>query len=171
MRQPVQRPDPEALPQHLCLDKAYDNPTGTGACVAAGYIPHIRRIGEEKLDGHSSRVRSGGNGYRRCSSSRKDPQCHEIRAKIREGASCAVTMPNGEIFGPCIGLDPAGAPLWPLGGLQESCWRLYVAEASDRCYSPLSTSFRMFSRGIGYRWSQVSIAWLIDTRPASLVMH
>lgn len=46
----IERPDPEALPQHLCLDKAYDNPTGTAACEAGGYIPHIRRIGEEKLD-------------------------------------------------------------------------------------------------------------------------
>jgi putative transposase len=46
----IERPDPEALPQHLCLDKAYDNPTGTAACEADGYIPHIRRIGEEKLD-------------------------------------------------------------------------------------------------------------------------
>ncbi len=46
----VARPDPEKLAQHLCLDKAYDNPTGESACEAAGYIPHIRRIGEEKLD-------------------------------------------------------------------------------------------------------------------------
>jgi putative transposase len=46
----VKRPDPGEVVQHLCLDKAYDNPTGTGACEAAGYIPHIRRIGEEKLD-------------------------------------------------------------------------------------------------------------------------
>lgn len=46
----VERPDPEELVQHLCLDKAYDNPTGESACEQAGYIPHIRRIGEEKLD-------------------------------------------------------------------------------------------------------------------------
>lgn len=46
----VERPDPEEVPQNLCLDKAYDNPTGEGACEAGGYIPHIRRIGEEKLD-------------------------------------------------------------------------------------------------------------------------
>lgn len=37
-------------PQHLCLDKGYDNPTGHAATEAAGYVPHIRRIGEEKLD-------------------------------------------------------------------------------------------------------------------------
>ena len=42
-------PTPRRSPQHLCLDKAYDNPTGN-AERAAGYIPHIRRIGEEKLD-------------------------------------------------------------------------------------------------------------------------
>jgi putative transposase len=47
----VERPDPEQLIQNLCLDKAYDNPTGEAASAAAGYVPHIRRIGEEKLDG------------------------------------------------------------------------------------------------------------------------
>ena len=46
----VERPDPSHCPQHLCLDKAYDNPTGQAAAEAAGYLPHIRRIGEEKLD-------------------------------------------------------------------------------------------------------------------------
>ena len=47
----VERPDPAEVPQQLCLDKGYDNPTGEAACAATGYIPHIRRIGEEKLDG------------------------------------------------------------------------------------------------------------------------
>ena len=37
-------------PQHLCLDKGYDNPTGHAAAAAHGHTPHIRRIGEEKLD-------------------------------------------------------------------------------------------------------------------------
>jgi len=46
----VERPDPGQLTQHLCLDKGYDNPTGEGACEAAGYVAHIRRIGEEKAD-------------------------------------------------------------------------------------------------------------------------
>ena len=46
----IERPDPALVAQHLCLDKAYDNPTGQTACDAAGYIAHIRRIGEEKLD-------------------------------------------------------------------------------------------------------------------------
>lgn len=46
----IERPDPEAVTQHLCLDKAYDNKASDGACAAAGYVPHIRRIGEEKLD-------------------------------------------------------------------------------------------------------------------------
>jgi len=43
------QPTPER-PQHLCLDKAYDHPTGWAAVEAHGYLPHIRRIGEEKLD-------------------------------------------------------------------------------------------------------------------------
>jgi putative transposase len=47
----VARPQPTSeRPQHLCLDKAYDNPTGEEAVAAHGYVPHIRRIGEEKLD-------------------------------------------------------------------------------------------------------------------------
>lgn len=47
----VERPKPSAqAPQHLCLDKAYDNSTGYGACEQQGYTPHIRRIGQEKLD-------------------------------------------------------------------------------------------------------------------------
>ena len=46
----VERPEPGEYEQHLCLDKAYDNPTGRTAAEEAGYVPHIRRIGEEKLD-------------------------------------------------------------------------------------------------------------------------
>lgn len=47
----VERPKPTAeAPQHLCLDKGYDNPTGRGTVAGHGYTPHIRRIGEEKLD-------------------------------------------------------------------------------------------------------------------------
>ena len=46
-------PRPRATPrkkQHLCLDKGYDNPTGQAAARYRGYTPHIRRIGEEKMD-------------------------------------------------------------------------------------------------------------------------
>lgn len=47
----VKRPQPTPeQPQHMCLDKAYDNPTGHAAVEDANYVPHIRRIGEEKLD-------------------------------------------------------------------------------------------------------------------------
>lgn len=47
----VERPEPtEQAPQNLCLDKGYDNPTGHAAAEAHDYTPHIRRIGEEKLD-------------------------------------------------------------------------------------------------------------------------
>jgi putative transposase len=44
----VERPDPDDEEQHLCLDKGYDNPNGRAAATDAGYVPHIRRIGEEK---------------------------------------------------------------------------------------------------------------------------
>lgn len=46
----VERPKPSEKPQHLCLDKGYDNPTGREAVIEYGYVAHIRRIGEEKLD-------------------------------------------------------------------------------------------------------------------------
>jgi len=52
----VERPQPDATrPQHLCLDKGYDNPTGRHAVTDHGYTPHIRRIGEEKLDEHGEK--------------------------------------------------------------------------------------------------------------------
>ena len=45
----VERPQPtETEPQHLCLDKGYDNPTAEKAVEGSGYTPHIRRIREEK---------------------------------------------------------------------------------------------------------------------------
>jgi putative transposase len=52
----IQRPDPASVAQHLCLDKAYDNKTGEAACAVGGYVPHIRRIGEEKLDGYGEKT-------------------------------------------------------------------------------------------------------------------
>lgn len=48
----VGRPDPaEQGPrrQHICLDKGYDNPSGRTAAEEAGYVTHIRRIGEEPV--------------------------------------------------------------------------------------------------------------------------
>jgi putative transposase len=52
----VARPVPTgAAPQHLCLDKAYDNPTGHETVAVYDYTPHIRRIGEEKLDAGGER--------------------------------------------------------------------------------------------------------------------
>ena len=45
-------------PQHLCLDKGYDNPTGHQAAAAYGYQAHIRRIGEEKLDSSGEKTQS-----------------------------------------------------------------------------------------------------------------
>lgn len=47
----VERPQPSPeRPQHLCLDLGYDNPTGAAAVDAYSYLPHLRRIGKEKLD-------------------------------------------------------------------------------------------------------------------------
>ena len=47
----VERPVPtEQEPQHLCLDKGYDNQTAEAVVEQFGYTAHISRIGEEKLD-------------------------------------------------------------------------------------------------------------------------
>ena len=47
----VERPAPtEDKPQHLCLDKGYDNAPARTIVTARGYHEHIRRIGEEKKD-------------------------------------------------------------------------------------------------------------------------
>jgi putative transposase len=50
----IARPEPEKIPQHLRLDKGYDNPTGEAACsagVRAAHPPHrrgeARRLGEK----------------------------------------------------------------------------------------------------------------------------
>ena len=45
----LERPEPEPeYPQHLCLDKGYDNEDGWGACVDHDYIPHIALIRDER---------------------------------------------------------------------------------------------------------------------------
>ena len=46
----VERPRPSEQEQNLCLDKGYDNPISTAALAETSYVPHVRRIGEEKLD-------------------------------------------------------------------------------------------------------------------------
>ncbi len=47
----VERPEPtEESSQHLCLDKGYDNRRTRELVEERNYVPHIRRIGEEKLD-------------------------------------------------------------------------------------------------------------------------
>jgi putative transposase len=51
----VERPNPQNVEQHLCLDKGYDNPTSREAVDKYSYVPHIRRIGEEKLDEHQQK--------------------------------------------------------------------------------------------------------------------
>lgn len=48
----VERPAPTPeQPQHLCLDKGYDNAPARQVVAERGYREHIRRIGEEKKDG------------------------------------------------------------------------------------------------------------------------
>ena len=47
----VERPKPtEESPQHLCLDKGYDDRPARKMVEERSYVAHVRRIGEEKLD-------------------------------------------------------------------------------------------------------------------------
>ena len=47
----VERPEPtEEAPQHLCLDKGYDNKGSREIVRERSYVAHVRCIGEEKLD-------------------------------------------------------------------------------------------------------------------------
>ena len=57
----VERPDPEAVEQHLSLDKGYDNPTGHEVTEQHGYIGHIRPIRED----HREKRRPGRRKARR----------------------------------------------------------------------------------------------------------
>jgi hypothetical protein len=44
----VERPEPTGEhPQHLCLDKGYDNPTRRQAAAEHSCISHFHRIGEK----------------------------------------------------------------------------------------------------------------------------
>jgi hypothetical protein len=61
----VEQPKPtKANPQHLCLDKGYDNPTGQAAGEKYNYTGHIRRIGEEKLSNGKKRIQLADGWWR-----------------------------------------------------------------------------------------------------------
>jgi len=58
----VERPQPsESAPQNLCLDKGYDKRASRELAEERDYIPHIRRLGEQKLDevGEKRSIRRG----------------------------------------------------------------------------------------------------------------
>jgi putative transposase len=58
----IERPAPTAeAPQHLCLDAAYDNPTGREAAAAGNYTPHIVPVRKEDR----SKARTKGSKPRR----------------------------------------------------------------------------------------------------------
>ncbi len=46
----VDRPDPEEVEQHLCLDAGYDNPSGRAAVDEGRYVGHIRPSRPGKRD-------------------------------------------------------------------------------------------------------------------------
>lgn len=47
----IEPPNPHtALTQQLCLDKAYSGAPCDATAKVFGYVPHVRQIGEEKLD-------------------------------------------------------------------------------------------------------------------------
>ena len=46
----VPQPDPATVGAHLCVDKGYDRGRTEEQIIARGYTPHVRRIGEEKIE-------------------------------------------------------------------------------------------------------------------------
>jgi putative transposase len=55
---PVKGPgNPDPLTQHLCRDKAFDGRSSEATAEVYGYVPHIRRIGEEKTDTRGRKTR------------------------------------------------------------------------------------------------------------------
>jgi putative transposase len=44
----LERPVDEGWPQHLCLDKGYDNEDGWGTFIDRDYVPHITPIRDER---------------------------------------------------------------------------------------------------------------------------
>ena len=46
---------PGHVEQHLCLDKAFDGEPSEATARVYGYVPHIRRVGEEKRDANGRR--------------------------------------------------------------------------------------------------------------------
>ena len=83
----IERPDPEKVLQHLCLDKAYDNKTGDGVCEKRGlrppHPPHRR--GEARRPGREdeSRPALGGRAHHRLAAEvPRDPRA--LRQEARE---------------------------------------------------------------------------------------
>ncbi len=59
-------PEPtKEAPQHLCLDKGYDNKASREVVQERDYVAHIRRVGEEKKDdeGRKSATRRDGGWW------------------------------------------------------------------------------------------------------------
>jgi putative transposase len=59
----VEPPDPATHEQHLCLDKAFDGAPSEATAEVFGYTPHVRRIGEEKLDATTKRKKHPARRY------------------------------------------------------------------------------------------------------------
>ena len=55
-------PAPAEVEQHLCLDKAFDGAPSEATARVFGYVPHVRRIGEERK-GATGRKRHPARRY------------------------------------------------------------------------------------------------------------
>ena len=53
----VPPPDPELVRQGLCLDKAFCGAPAVATALVFGHEPHVRRIGEERLDAGGAKTR------------------------------------------------------------------------------------------------------------------
>lgn len=59
----VEPPPASEAQQHLCLDKAFDGKSSEATAEVFAYEPHIRRIGEEKLDSETKEKRHPARRY------------------------------------------------------------------------------------------------------------
>ena len=53
---PIERPDPQTTPQHLCLDKAYSGEPCTTVAEEAGYTVHVPDKANAKKNASASLV-------------------------------------------------------------------------------------------------------------------
>lgn len=61
----VERPEPSAdRPQHLCMDKGYDNDSVRDLIARSGFVAHMKSRGQEAADKHHNGAKAPPLGSR-----------------------------------------------------------------------------------------------------------